>query len=95
MAAAQSPLGRGVLGRGVNREPFWFLAAADSPCQGNCDASFHDLHCASLARAGFLTSVVCQPILHYHPNLRCPRHPRHPAGLLLLQAQAAPSEPQP
>ena len=40
----RSPLGRGVLGRGVNREPFWFLAAADSPCQGNCDAS---LTCAT------------------------------------------------
>eukprot|EP00964_Phaeocystis_antarctica_P072294 scaffold44184_cov57-Phaeocystis_antarctica.AAC.2 len=57
MAAAQSPLGRGVLGRGVNREPFWFLAAADSPCQGNCDASFHDLHCQP--SPGWLSNLRC------------------------------------
>eukprot|EP00964_Phaeocystis_antarctica_P155776 scaffold125111_cov54-Phaeocystis_antarctica.AAC.1 len=89
MAAAQSPRPRPARPR---REPRTVLVPSSSrlPVPGKLRCQ---LSCtASLARAGFLTSVVCQPILRYHPNLRCPRHPRHPAGLLLYRPRPHPRD---
>ena len=73
MAPAQ-PLCRDVLDRGVHREPCSVPTVEGSRDQGNC--------AATLAWAATSSPVLCRPILHYHANLPCPRHPRHAAGLL-------------
>eukprot|EP00964_Phaeocystis_antarctica_P034231 scaffold19445_cov62-Phaeocystis_antarctica.AAC.1 len=83
MAAAQSPRPRPARPR---REPKTVLvpsSSSETPRARETAMPAFMTCAASLARAGFLTSAVCQPILRYHPNLRHPRHPRHPAGLLL------------